>query len=80
MLANPEAHDLPLCILHDIFRRYLLASQKLLPQASDAVVAAVESAAQLGASMGQSFSTKGNDSNVVHKSRDLKERSSSTTV
>ncbi|KAJ3513630.1 hypothetical protein NLJ89_g2845 [Agrocybe chaxingu] len=72
-LRPPDARGLPLCTLHDIFRRYLLAAQEPLPQASDTAIAAMKSAAQLCASMGRSFSTKSNEGNVAQNTRDLKE-------
>ena len=71
-LRPPDARGLPLCTLHDVFRQYLLVAQRPLPQASDTAVAAVKSAAQLCATMGESFSTKGDDGNVTQNARDLK--------
>ena len=72
-LRPPEARGLPLCTLHDVFRRFLLAAREPLPQASDTTIAAIRAAALLCSSMGQSFSTKGNDSNSVKLSQDTKE-------
>ncbi|KAF8530394.1 hypothetical protein BU17DRAFT_79150 [Hysterangium stoloniferum] len=72
-LRPPDARGLPLCTLHDIFRRYLLAAQMPLPEASESAIKAMEAAAQLCASMGRSFSTKDYDSNAVPQLRDLPE-------
>jgi len=70
-LRPPEARGLPLCTLHDAFRRFLLAVQGPLPQASDTTTAAVRSAAMLCASMGESFTMGDEDSdNEVQQSSD----------
>ncbi|KAF8525601.1 hypothetical protein BU17DRAFT_83901 [Hysterangium stoloniferum] len=77
-LRPPDARGLPLCTLHDIFRRYL-AAQMPLPQASESAIKAMEAAAQLCASMGRSFSTKDYDSNAVPQLRDLPENARTLT-
>ncbi|KAK2460499.1 hypothetical protein APHAL10511_007505 [Amanita phalloides] len=68
-LRPPEARSLPLCILHNVFRQYLLNIKQPLPLASDTAVTAQRIATNLCAKMGVSVSNK---STTAHHSRDNK--------
>ncbi|KAK2461026.1 hypothetical protein APHAL10511_006967 [Amanita phalloides] len=68
-LRPPEARSLPLCILHDVFRQYLLNIKQPLPLASDTAITAQRIAAKLCTNMGVSVSNK---STTAHHSRDNK--------
>jgi len=68
----PDSRGLPLCTLHDTFRRYLITVRKPLSGTSPFAIAALESATQLCVLMGQSFSTK-SDGTVTEQSRGYKE-------
>ncbi|KAK2464861.1 hypothetical protein APHAL10511_002937 [Amanita phalloides] len=66
----PETRSLPLCILHHIFRQYLLDIEQPLSLASDTAITAQIIAAKLCAKMGKCVS---NTSTTAHSSRDDKE-------
>ena len=71
MLAPLEARGLPLCTLHGLFHRLLLAAQGPLPQASGTTIAAMRSATLLYALIGESFSAEGDGSDEMQQSSDL---------
>jgi hypothetical protein len=74
-LRPSSSIGLPLCTLHDVFRQYCVTVEKSLPHASEAVNLATRSAIQLCSWMGDSFSSKDNDSesSVSPQLRDYKE-------
>jgi hypothetical protein len=74
-LRPSSSVGLPLCTLHDVFRQYCVTVEKSLPHASEDVNLATRSAIQLCSSMGDSFSSKDNDSDrsVSPQLRDYKE-------
>ena len=72
----PDSRGLPLCTLHDAFRRYLITLRKPFSGTSPFAIAALESATQLCLSMGQSFSSKGDDT-LAQQSRGNKEHTRS---
>ncbi|KAK2461340.1 hypothetical protein APHAL10511_006867 [Amanita phalloides] len=60
----PETRSLPLCILHHVFRQYLLDLEQPLPLASDTAIAAQIIAAKLCAEMGKSVSDKSTTAHI----------------